>query len=362
MNKPAYQPGSVQLLDIEIPEAGQLIALSEGIYWCQMPLPMALDHINLYVLEEEDGWCIVDTGMHLPDTVKLWEKIFAKYFQHKPVIRVIATHMHPDHIGNAGWLCEHWRCPLYMSEVEYFVSRSYTQKQSLAWQSEAFYREAGLGDDYIDYVQNRIGFSQIVSPMPAAYRRLIEGASIKIGSNDWSIVISRGHSFAHVCLHCEALGILIAGDQVLPKISPNVSVYASEPEGSPLSDWLASLQALKAIPANTLVLPAHNRAFYGLHERLDELTAHHEQQCQKLLHACQTPQKPIDLLQTLFGRKLGLGDMSLAVGECLAHLRLLLDRGDMQKNVHNGVAFYQSLKKADINMFENANEPRFTRV
>ena len=338
-----YQDGQMQLLDVALPESGHLQQLSEGVYWCRMPLPMALDHINLYVLEEEDGWTLIDTGMHLPDTLKHWQSIFAAYFSEKPVKQVIVTHMHPDHVGNAGWICEHWRCPLYMTEAEYFATRSYTSVTELGWQSEAFYRQAGLGDDYIHYIQKRIGFGAVVSSMPSAYRRLAEGDELTIAGQSWRIIIGRGHCFAHACLYNDERKILLAGDQILPLISPNVSIYATEPEASPLASWFDSLQALLQLPAETLVLPAHNQAFYGLHERVAELQQHHEKQCHVILDACQTAKKPTELLTVLFGRDIGFADMGLALGECKAHLKYLLDQKALTRSWIDDVEYYQTL-------------------
>ncbi|NRB42785.1 MAG: MBL fold metallo-hydrolase, partial [Pseudomonadales bacterium] len=260
----------------------------------------------------------------------------------KPIKQVIATHMHPDHVGNAGWLCERFQCDLLMSEAEYFSARCYSTITELGWQSEQFYRKVGLGDDYIEYIQNRVGFAAVVSAVPSAYQRLEHGQILILGGVEWRVIIGRGHTFAHVSLYCEQCDILLAGDQLLPKISPNVSVMATEPKASPLHDWFDSLQALHDLPANTWVLPAHNKPFYGVHERVDALIAHHEEQLQKLLEACIEPQRPIDLLTLLFGREMGFSDMGLAVGECKAHLHMLLDRDLMQRSIIQGVEFYQS--------------------
>lgn len=340
-----YKLGDVAMVSDDPPKLGQLIQVVPGIFWCRMPLPIALDHINLYLIEEADGWTVIDTGMHLPETVDCWQQIFASYCHDKPIKQVIVTHMHPDHIGNAGWLCEQWHCPLLMSEAEYFAGRSYSTTSELGWQTEAFYRSLGLGDDYIAYLEKRIGFGGIVSAVPSAYTRLQENQMLSIAGSDWQLVFGRGHCFAHVSLYSETLGVLLAGDQLLPKISPNVSVMATEPNASPLGDWYASLHALHAFPAETLVLPAHNKPFYGLHERVESLLAHHEEQLEKLQLACTEPQRPIDLLGLLFGREMRFSDMGLAAGECKAHLHLLLDRGLMERELIEGVEFYRSLSK-----------------
>jgi glyoxylase-like metal-dependent hydrolase (beta-lactamase superfamily II) len=338
---------AVEQIADEPPEQGELLQVAEGIYWLRMPLPLALNHINLYLIDEGDSWSLLDTGMNTQATKDCWQMLFDKYFVDKPLKQVVVTHMHPDHVGLAGWLCERWRCPMYMTQVEYFAVRAYTANTPVTWQSERFCRQAGLSEDYIEFMHNRQPFGNLVSPMPGAYVQLLEDQEIILGGDSWQVIIGGGHSFAHACLYNAGKKLLLAGDQVLPRISSNVGVTATEPNASPLHDWYASLRRLKKLDENTLVLPAHNKPFTGLHQRADEIIEHHEKQLLLVLKECQTWKKPVELLKPMFGRDIGNYEMSLAVGECKAHLHMLLDRKQIELKMDNGVEYYQSLVRVN---------------
>lgn len=331
-----------------LPAEGELVCIAEGIYWLRMPLPMSLDHINLYMLDDGDGWFIVDTGMNLPNIKSIWESLFTQYCAYKPVKGVIVTHMHPDHIGLAGWLCERWNVPLYMSSGEYFSARSLMsmiQSSSSSVEHVAtFYRHAGQPQDFIDGWKARMqGFAKIVSPLPSSYRRLKPADVLSIGGREWHIVTGGGHSIEHACLYCESDGFLLAGDQSLPRISSNVSVMAIEPEGNPLKDWLETQEGLMSLDESTFVLPAHNEPFIGLHVRAKDLIEHHEQQMEQLWQSCETPKTATELLGVLFKRELAISEISMAVGECIAHLHLLMERGKVTRSDNNGVYYFQSV-------------------
>lgn len=329
-----------------IPSTGELVSITEGVFWLRMPLPMSLDHINLYMLDDGDGWFIVDTGMNLPDTQAIWETIFSQYCSYKPVKGVIVTHLHPDHIGLAGWLCQYWNAPLYMSANEYFSARALVamlQASELSVDHMAtFYRYAGQPQIFIDSLKKRMqGFAKMVSPLPNSYRRLKPNGVLSIGGRKWRIITGGGHSIEHACLYCESDKLLIAGDQILPRISPNVSVVAVEPEGNPLQDWLNTQQALLTLDESTLVLPAHNEPFIGLKVRAKALLDHHEQQMDLLLDACDTAKTATQLLDVLFQREIAPSEISMAVGECIAHLHLLVERGKLSRQDNNGIYYYQ---------------------
>lgn len=345
----------IKQIDISPPESGELIEVATGIYWLRMPLPMALNHINLYLIDEGDSWSLIDTGMCTDATKEIWIKHFSTSFKNKPIKQIFVTHMHPDHVGLAGWLSDKFKCPIFMTQAEYFATRAYCAKLEMDWQVERYIRAAGLGDDYVDYMRDRIGFSSYVSPMPSSFEQLKNGASIRIGGKDWQVIVGGGHTFAHAAFYQEGEKWLLAGDQILPKISPNVSVMATEPAASPLHDWYDSLHALKRLSSDTLIFPAHNKPFTGLHQRADELIEHHEQQLRLLMHECQSPKRPVDLLLALFGREIKFGEMGLAIGECKAHLRMLLDRGLMTFEIIEGVEYYQSLSDpGEIEISERA--------
>ncbi len=329
-------------IEEEPPQPGEIKVVAEGIYWLRMPLPLALNHINLYLIDEGDSWTLVDTGMNTDETRSCWETLFSQYFTNKPLKQVIVTHMHPDHVGLAGWLCERWRCPMYMTQIEYFAVRAYTANNPVTWQTEGYYRQCGLSDDYVEFMHKRQAFGKLVWQMPGSYVQLFDGQELTLGGSSWRIVVGGGHSFAHASLYNAEKKLLLAGDQVLPRISSNVGVTATEPNASPLHDWYRSLERLETLDAQTLVLPAHNKPFHGLHQRAREIIEHHERQLLVVLHECQTWKMPMDLLKPLFGRDIGFFEMSLAVGECKAHLHMLLDRDVIDKKIDNGVEYYQS--------------------
>ncbi|MFT4521071.1 MAG: glyoxylase-like metal-dependent hydrolase (beta-lactamase superfamily II), partial [Halioglobus sp.] len=274
----------------DAPESGEVKEVAPGILWLRMPLPMELDHINLYLLEDTDGWWIVDTGIAIDPTQELWEKVFEKHLKGKPVKAVVATHYHPDHIGMAGWLVEKWRVPFYMTTGEYFTGLSFsrTTQEHFSWHSEVYLRHCGYTDAQIETAKEHFGgFGPYIKPMPTAYRRLADGGALTINGNRWQIVVGSGHSPEHACLYSAAHNILISGDQVIPRITSNVSVSGAEPEGNPLKDWLNSHEHfLDILPDDALVLPAHNTPFYGLHERLRYLIEHHEDHLIALEEAC----------------------------------------------------------------------------
>lgn len=326
----------------EPPAIGDCREVAPGVHWLRMGLPLALDHINLYLLDAGNGWYVLDTGMNTDGSRETWERVMATCLGGRPVIGVIVTHMHPDHVGLAGWLCERFRAPLLMSFGEYFSARCFsTPPKTLAWSTEAFFRRAGMSDDYIGGFRRRVrGYGSLVAELPGSYRRLRDGDLLPIGSRYWRVVVGSGHSPEHVCLHCEADGLLLAGDQVIAGITSNVSVMAIEPDANPLACWLDSHRRFLQLPADVLVLPAHNLPFRGLHRRLQALIDHHEDHMRALEAACVQPQSLPELLPVLFRRPLGDNERSMAVGECLAHLHLLMARGRIARDLDGDGVLY----------------------
>jgi len=319
------------------PGPGKTIEVAPGIKWLQMPLPFSLNHINLYLLEDGDGWAIVDTGIRDEGVQKIWEDIFANELDGKPVTRVIVTHMHPDHIGNAGWLCKRWDVELFMSRTEFFHARGVMAEQSTGYSEVAmrYFKRVGLSEETMEDIRKAGtgNYRNITETLPFGYRRLLDGDYMKIGDRVWQVITGSGHSPEHVCLYNAELDVLISGDQVLPRITSNVSVHALEPEENPMKFWQASHEKFKSIPSTAYVLPAHNRPFYGLHDRLNYLIHHHEDRMEALEEACVEPKKATDLLGVLFNRELDSFQMMLAVGECVAHLHCLMERGRMVRTL-----------------------------
>jgi glyoxylase-like metal-dependent hydrolase (beta-lactamase superfamily II) len=327
------------------PEPGQAMPVAEGVFWIRMPLPFKLDHVNVWLLRDGEGWAIVDTGIDSSQTRALWGQILTEATGDGPVTRVIATHYHPDHVGLAGWLCASTDAPLWMSQTEWLYARMLTLDvgADLTRDMVAFYRRAGCAEPFMVHIAERgPGYAPLVSPVPTGFHRLREGEMIEIGGRRWRILVGRGHAPEHVSLYAEDIGVLIAGDQVLPRISPNIGVYASEPEANPLADYLETLVQFNTLPADTLVLPSHHAPFRGLHQRVGELAAHHEARLDQLRSACAAgPRTAMALTQALFPRALDLHQTTFAVGETLAHLHLLMAQGEVRRTLPpDGVYLY----------------------
>lgn len=333
------------------PSAGEFHEVAPGVHWLHMPLPYALDRINLWLLEDGDGWTIVDTGLDLPESRKIWQAAEQGVMQGKPVHRIIVTHLHPDHVGLAGWLCERFDCPLWMSREEFLMCRNLVQDTGQPAPQVAldFYHAAGYDAEQLENYRNRFGqFGEHIHTPPGSFHRMKEGDVLEINGQYWEVLIGSGHSPEHVCLYCPALKILIAGDQVIPRISSNVSVFPTEPDGDPLNEWLLSCHKLrKSLPGNVLVLPSHQEPFFGLHMRLSQLIKSHEKSLDRLLDFLEEPRTAMDCLSPLFRRTLKGMQVQLGIGEALAHLNCLIGRRLVDKTLRDdGVALYS--RCADI--------------
>ncbi|MDJ0920931.1 MAG: MBL fold metallo-hydrolase [Henriciella sp.] len=333
------------------PEVGTIMEVAERVYWVRMPLPFSLQWINLWLIDDgPKGWTIVDTGMPLDETKAAWRQIFETHLGGRPVWRIIVTHMHPDHIGNAGWLSRKFPgAEFWISRLEYVSCRMLVADtgREAPKAGTDFYHRAGWTEAQIETYKSRFGgFGRGVSRLPDAYRRLEDGDEFEMAGETWRVVMGNGHSPEHACLFCPDLNVLIAGDQLLPRISSNVSVFPTEPEADPLRDWLNSCAKLKeAVPAGVLVLPAHNEPFTGAHDRLDHLIHGHEIALKRLKQRLgQAPRRVVDIFPAIFGRKIGEDLISMATGEALAHLNCLIRRGEAAVSTDEaGVAWYSAV-------------------
>ncbi len=329
------------------PEAGELTEVAPGVFWLSMPLPFDLEFINLWLIEGVNGWTIVDTGIGDQTTEDIWTRIFDTHLKGKPVNRVIVTHMHPDHFGLAGWLTRHWDCPLYMTRGEYMQGRVLVADTGREAPEEGirFFQAAGWDEDSLENYKKRFGgFGQAVTRIPESFTRLTDGQTLQIGERSWRVIIGSGHSPEHACLFCEELNVVITGDQLLPRISSNVSVHPTEPEADPLTDWLDSCEKLKReLPEDVLALPAHNLPFRGAHARLDHLLNAHERSLTRLLERLEAPMQVPDTFPLLFFRKIDKRSISLATGEAIAHLNCLMHRGLISRELSGGVHTYRKI-------------------
>jgi len=317
-----------------IPAPGTLLPVAPGVAWLRMPLPFALDHINLWWLDDaEAGAALIDCGAGTDATRSAWEQLFAGPLNGHRLARVFATHCHPDHVGLSGWLCERFDAPFWTSAAEFGFARMMAAGLPGVDGPSAIphFRRHGLRDPAMlaQMESRRNYYPSLVPSVPPAYTRLQDGQEVDIGGRAWRVITGFGHSPEHVSLYCAALGVLVSGDMVLPRISTNVSVFAVEPEGNPLQLYLDSLQKFSDLPADTLVLPSHGKPFRGLHQRIEQLRAHHSARLDEVRAACTKPVSACDILPVMFRRPLDAHGLSFAIGEALAHLHYLWHDGSL---------------------------------
>jgi len=323
-----------------LPQTGASIEVVPGVRWIRMSLPFALNHINLWLLRDEidarQGWSVVDCCISRDESKAQWEQIFATQLDGLPILRVIVTHMHPDHIGLAHWLCERWGVRLWISATDYNVARLGAMGPT-AFGGEAaalYFASHGLNDpDSVQGIKARANyFPRLVPAVPSHYRRMMDGDRLTIGGREWSCISGHGHAPEHISLYCAQLRILIGGDMMLPRISTNVSVYEVEPEADALKQFLDSIDKFKALPENTLTLPSHGRPFTGLHIRIGQLHDHHRARLAEVIQVCsEKPSSAADVLPVMFRRPLDLHQKTFAMGESVAHLHALWFEGKLRR-------------------------------
>jgi glyoxylase-like metal-dependent hydrolase (beta-lactamase superfamily II) len=318
-----------------VPEPGEALQLADGIHWLRMPLPFALDHINLWLLEDRDGWTVVDCGYTSEATRAAWQAVARVVIRRKPVHRIVVTHYHPDHLGMAHWLSREFGADVWMTQAEYLTAHAVFDnaagfnKTALV----ALYRRHGLDEGRLaDLGLKGDVYRRGVPEVPAHYRRIVDGERLAIGGRAWQVIVGFGHAPEHAALWSQDLGVFISGDMVLPRISTNVSVWSPEPHGDPLALYLRSLARYRELPADTLVLPSHGRVFSGLRERVDALRAHHDARFADLLSACEEPRTAAELIPVLFRRELDSHQVFFAMGEAVAHINYLWRRGRLARS------------------------------
>ncbi|AWB35846.1 MBL fold metallo-hydrolase [Orrella marina] len=341
-------------LDKQLPEPGRSLELAPGVRWIKMPLPFALDHINLWLLRDnidgQDGWTIVDCGVTRDEIKEQWEQVFVNELDGLPVLRVIVTHMHPDHIGLAHWLCERWNVPLWISMTDYVTACYWTTStggSSNGGQAtvDHFSKHGLRVPETLEEIRARKSYYVgLVPRVPAKFVRIMDGHQIDIGGHKWEAIVGYGHSPEHMSLFCADKKVLISGDMVLPRISTNVSVPNYEPEANPLQLYLSSLDRYQPLPEDTLVLPSHGRPFKGLHERIAQQHQHHQERFDEVLTACVTPLSAFEILPIMFKRKLDTHQTTFAMGEAIAHLNALYFRGKLSRTLSDdGIYLFKTL-------------------
>ncbi len=331
-----------------VPAPGEALEVAPGIRWARMGLPFALDHVNLFLLrdtfEGREGWTVVDCCIDAPASREQWERIIATGLDGLPVVRVLVTHMHPDHIGLAHWLCARFDAPLWISATDYYAARAAMQNAAGSGGHPAadFFASHGLRDEAaLAKIRQRTRYYlDMVPAVPPAYRRLMDGRAVRIGGRDWRCIAGYGHAPEHIALYSAdfpedvhgGAGVLLGGDMALPRISTNVSVFDVEPESDALTLFLQSIDRFLELPEGCYTLPAHGKPFTGLHIRVGQLHDHHRDRLAEVLSACAAgPRSAADILPVLFRRALDAHQTTFAMGEALAHLHALWHGGQLRR-------------------------------
>ena len=316
------------------PSTGEVVEVAPGILWTRIPLPFKLDHVNIYLIEDGEGWAVLDTGISDKPTRAVWEQLFDGPLSGRKLTRLIVTHYHPDHIGLAGWLCERFGVPLSTSQTAYLgcLTISLSPGSLEAKPFREFYLRHGMSEETATLVSTHgHGYLRMVTPLPMTFNRLVAGDVLMIGGRRFEVLSGDGHAPEQIMLYRPEDKVFLAADQVLAKITPNVSVWAVDPEGDPLGLYIRSLNAIRdRIPADALVLPGHQLPFYGVHTRCSELIEHHEERCAMIAEACaQGPKSVAELVPFIFTRKLDPHQLSFAFSEVHAHVNYMLRKGEL---------------------------------
>lgn len=326
-------PDSLEFPFGSIPAPEAPIEIATGLLWLRLPLPFALNHVNLWLLDDDDGgWSLIDTGIGTDALKAIWSGLLeGGALNGFRLNRIIVTHFHPDHMGLAGWLCSRFEAPLFTSRTDWMKARILSSDDSdrVVASALGFYQALGVDAEALVGIANRGNlYARRVSPVPRQFERLADGEHFRMGGTDWRVLATPGHAPEMLCFHSPERNILIAADHILPEISPNVSVWPDEPNANPLADFLCSLAYIRQqVPDDCLVLPSHGRPFHGLHARIDWLAAHHQQRLEQMLDICRQPVTGLEAMSAMFERKLDPHQWGFAMGEALAHLHLLMADG-----------------------------------
>ncbi|WP_068108892.1 MBL fold metallo-hydrolase [Tropicimonas marinistellae] len=315
------------------PAEGAAIEVAEGVFWLRLPLPMALNHVNIFALDDGDGWTVIDTGLSSPKIRAIWTSILEHGpLSGKPVRRVVLTHHHPDHVGLVGWFQSEHGADLVASRTAWLYARMLTLDEQDTWPEEtlAFYRAAGMEQEVFDKraSERPFNFADVVWPMPLGFTRIAEGDTVRIGGRTWDVHMGNGHAAEHATFWCREEPLVLGGDQLLPSISPNLGVYPTEPDSDPVGAWIESCERLARFATEEqLVLPGHKLPFTGLPARMRQLVENHHFALERLMEHLTEPRTAHDCFPALFRREIGAGEYGLALAESIGHLNHLYRAG-----------------------------------
>jgi glyoxylase-like metal-dependent hydrolase (beta-lactamase superfamily II) len=324
---------SIKFPFADYPAPGTAAQVADGIFWISTPVPfVSLKQINLWLLRDGPGWTMIDCGYGKPDVREQIEQVWSKVLEGRPITRLIITHFHPDHAGNSAYICRRWGLRPRMSQAEWLTAHlAHVEQDTDAMTSRAiFYRRHGLGEALVSqFLSEVISYKDGVE-LPPDYRRLRDGDELAIDGHRWRVIVGGGHSPEHVSLYSSERRILIAGDQILPAITTNVSTWSTEPEFDAVGAFLTTCRTfLDLLHADTLVLPSHRRPFFNARRRLQELSVHHAERLNQIL-ATGTEIAAGDLMGVLFRSGLDGHQIGFAMGEAIAHLNHLVALGHLR--------------------------------
>ena len=335
------RPSTSDTLHFPFPEVhkfGEVVEVARGILWIRLPLPFRLDHVNIYLVEDDNGWAVVDTGIGDGITRRVWEQLMTGPLAGVKLTRIFVTHFHPDHIGLAGWLAERFKIPLLCSQTTYLSSQNISLNPGLLDSKfyHDFYLRHGMDADTVAQVStNGHAYLGMVETLPPVFMRCVSGDTLRIGRRNFEVIAGNGHAPEQLMLYCRAEHILVAGDQVIANITPNVSVWAVDPEGDPLGLYLKSLSSMvEQIEPSALVLSGHQLPFFGLHTRCQQIINHHRTRCAMIDEACRTKAHSVaDLVPVIFSRPLDAHQLGFAFSEVHAHVNYMVRQGCLSKEI-----------------------------
>jgi glyoxylase-like metal-dependent hydrolase (beta-lactamase superfamily II) len=329
----------------ERPPDGVPVEAAPGIFWLRLPLPFALDHVNLWLIEDGPGWTLVDTGYGDAPTRERWDALLAGPLAARPITRILVTHFHPDHAGLAGWLAARTGAQLLMPRTEWLTARwlALDASDDFVAANVAHYRRAGVDGDLLERLRGRgNAYRRGVSLVPGSYRRIGHGDELAIGGSGWRVIVGEGHAPEQATLFCAERSLLIAADQLLPRITPVIGVWSTQPDADPLGEFDASLARYADLPEGTLVLPSHDRPYQGLHARRESLLRHHAERLERVRKLCREPASTFAIASALFRRPLDLHQTGFAIAETLAHLNRLLALGEVTRESAGEVGHWRA--------------------
>ncbi|MDX2483336.1 MAG: MBL fold metallo-hydrolase [Pseudodonghicola sp.] len=329
------------------PAPGEAIEVAQGVLWMRLPLPMKLDHVNVYALDDGDGWTVIDTGFDSKKSRAIWERLLAGPLAGKPVTRVVVTHHHPDHIGLAGWFQVAHGAELVTTRTAWLFARMLVLdvQEVLPEETLAYYRSAGMEPGILAerMAERPFNFADVVAPLPLGYLRIKQDDTIRMGGRDWDVHMGNGHAPEHATFWSRDDNLVLTGDQILSSISPNIGVHATEPQADPLADWLEACERLSLLARpDQLALGGHKLPFVGLPLRMRQLIENHHGALTRLLDHLDTPKPAAACFAPLFKRKIDSGVYGLALVEAVAHVNHLYHTGQaVRTRGDDGTWLYQ---------------------